>query len=232
MARIISSNRIAMAVVATLFVGACSGALVDDLSTIKNNNYGVYMYITDTAMKGSLLPDIPFVFPACSSADPLELANCLCTEEAKSKSSFPRRGKKFRAYLSTQITSALCNIQGKTGIGCLVPETDIIVGPENGYTNCGPDGCNPTVPLAANFSSLMAGDILRQFVSSTDNSNGIWTGTTTAGLPSSFDCLGWNSGTSGDTGQVGYPWHTDPGFLSKEAASCDIFYHLLCVEAF
>lgn len=215
---------------------ACTGNLYNQLSDIAEGKDGKLIFVTKSYLNGNLLAEAQNFFPQCSGLSFSEqAADCICQAEADAAgSSFPKKGLKFHAMLFSTAADLRCKIQGIDSTVCdPLQSDDMIYGFPTGFIDCGPDGCATPVPLAKNIQDLLAGKNILHSLTFDSPDNRVWTGANGNGNSSGQNCNDWTSNQATFTGSLGFPWHTNAGFLGgTDAQGCDLSAHLLCIEEF
>lgn len=142
-------------------------------------------------------------------------ANLRCQEAANSDGGVhPRiKGRPFVAWLSTTDAGPAGHFEHSTGP----------------YVR--PD----SAPVAPNWTALVSGTLQNPINQVEDGgalgADGVWTGTSAAGLPAVRTCSDWSSSQSLDRGIYGDPFGTTGGtWTYVDQRRCSELHHLCCFE--
>lgn len=190
-----------------LVLGHCNNyGMLETISSAASGKLG-YLVFSQGNFSGA-----PFIDASCTGFPTVaERANCTCNIVAKSNG-YDKLGNNFKAWLSTSVTDAICNVQGLSGTSCGSPsELGPLIRIES---NCGSGGCQSHFGLFASTVNelLTTGPIVPLYNVNYTGQSLMWTGTGLNGRAIvANNCGDWTSGTgvAGDGRKSGAAWTND-----------------------
>jgi hypothetical protein len=120
----------------------------------------------------------------------------------------------FKSWLGTVDYQPAKNLDGDAGAGYVTPRGDFVAA----------EGGLVSLPLLRPPNVMEDGGSLEDGATA-------WTGANPDGTSAGFDCLGWTSESSGETGEYGVTAETGIRWTAYEVpGSCDVPRHIYCVE--